>query len=207
MLLARPSVLTLFWLWFCHSQAPYRVCQAFQCKYLFSEVIWLCCRNSFQAERWQETSQLKNGKRDREKKKKSAWWLIKETLSLGVSDFAAVRKVAVYQGDQAGFGVTMMCSWVSWGMERSKVSSSPFYLYCRWVWSSNLWRQHPLGSAGSLWASMAGPGGPAGSLSLVSLVQTVLVLLGASAWYTRNTKAVWTAHFSAQAKPSISSAK
>lgn len=26
MLLARPSVLTLFWLWFCHSQAPYRVC-------------------------------------------------------------------------------------------------------------------------------------------------------------------------------------
>lgn len=146
--------------------------------------------------------------KETEKRKKSLpWWLIKETLSLGVSDFAAVRKVAVYQGDQAGFGVTMMCSWVSWGMERSKVSSSPFYLYCRWVWSSNLWRQHPLGSAGSLWASMAGPGGPAGSLSLVSLVQTVLVLLGASAWYTRNTKAVWTAHFSAQAKPSISSAK
>lgn len=67
--------------------------------------------------------------KETEKRKKSLpWWLIKETLSLGVSDFAAVRKVAVYQGDQAGFGVTMMCSWVSWGMERSKVSSSPFYL-------------------------------------------------------------------------------
>lgn len=38
MLLARPSVLTLFWLWFCHSQAPYRVCQAFSLSIYFQKL-------------------------------------------------------------------------------------------------------------------------------------------------------------------------
>lgn len=74
------------------------------------------------------------------KKRKSAWWLIKETLPLGFSGFAAGRKMA---GEPSRCGVTIMCSWVPWGTERSKISSSPFYLCCRWFWSSNLWRQHP----------------------------------------------------------------